>query len=146
MDDEEQPVEWRILAECINVADVARLRAQMGAEARMGLLVEALGSHDLTRVPMLRILSWALEEYGAGMPEGGLFSDTLRADAQFWAACATPHELSAYAVAAIEGLQADDMHERMAKRLLVAAWSQLSAKARADFLGRVDPKGQFRGK
>jgi hypothetical protein len=146
MEDGSDPDTWRRLGECFGLADVARKRREMVAEARLGFLVESLVSDDLTRPAALRLLSYALESYGAGMPEGQILRDTVRADAEFWAGCATPHELAAYAVAAVKGLEGHELHERMARRLIVQAWDLLDAKARAEFLGRVDPKGQFRRK
>ena len=137
---------WRRVGDVIDPAEIAAKRAGLVARAKLELLIDALLSDDLTRPDCIRVLACALEDMGAGMPEGAVLRDMTRADAQFWASCATPHELEAYCAAALQAIEAAPMAERMAKRLLVAAWQRLGPTERARFLGKVDPAGNFRGK
>lgn len=124
---------------------VARRSKELMAESRVQLLVDYLCADDLTRADALRVLSVALDEYGAGVPEGAIYSQGVRADAKFWADLAAPTELEAYCAAALAQIESHPMGDRMAKRLIVAAWEALAPASRIAFLARVDPSGKFRG-
>ena len=91
----------------------------------------------------------ALDHLGAGIPVAeSAFSD-LRADAAFWAELAGPHELREYLGAALRAITESGAGAAMAlaprKRLLLDLWQSLPEADRRKFLGRVDPKGLFRG-
>ena len=77
-----------------------------------------------------------LDTIAAGMPSLDPWGD-LRADAEYWADCATVPELHAYACAAMRRLAGRMQGRDMRKRLLVAIWRSLSNEDRASFLRKV---------
>lgn len=115
----------------------------MLAQAARDRLVQAIANvpprHSCT------IMAAALDDLGAGSPEAALYSCELRADAAFWADCATPPELEAYAAAALRRISRVAFAEMTRKRLIVMLWETLSGPDKQAFLASVDPEGKFRG-
>ncbi len=72
--------------------------------------------------------SWAawnwLSGSDAGLPDSALGSS--RDDARFWAEVASPPELEAYALAAMDRLSGAPFVSRQIKRLVAALWSRMS--------------------
>jgi hypothetical protein len=63
----------------------------------------------------------------------------LREDASWWADCATPQELEAYAAAILRRITRATFAENARKRLLVALWESLTPEQQAAFLRRAMP-------
>ena len=74
--------------------------------------------------------SWAaydwLQANSSGMPYVSLVDNAAREDARFWAETATPPELEAYALAALQRLQGSPFAGRQIKRLVAALWARMS--------------------
>lgn len=80
-------------------------------------------------------LTICLDHVSAGRPEMTAFGD-IRDDAQWWADCATPQELEAYAAAALRRIERATFAEAARKRLLVIVWESLDARQRESFVAR----------
>jgi len=101
----------------------------------------------IDRQATLEVLSFAVDDLGAGAPAAVTpFTDNLRADAAFWADCATPHEIEAYVGAGLAAIPRKTFASALVKKMLVNLWLRLDPAERQAFLHRVDPKGQFRAK
>jgi len=74
--------------------------------------------------------AWAayghLQQAEAGLPYVSALEDTARQDARFWAETATPAELQAYALAALDRLAPAPFASRQIKRMIAALWSRMS--------------------
>lgn len=81
--------------------------------------------------------AWAaydwLQVHAAGMPYVALTETTSREDARFWAETATPPELEAFALAAMERLAPAPFASRQIKRLVAALWGRMSPAERQAF-------------
>ncbi|QCP88231.1 hypothetical protein EYE35_17235 [Cereibacter sphaeroides] len=86
-----------------------------------------------------------LRRLSAGTPPHDVFG-TVREDAKWWAAVATPVELVEYMAAAmraiLQGRTALCLPER--KKLMAELWRSLPEADRHSFLRRADPTGAFR--
>ena len=80
-----------------------------------------------------------LDNLAAGMPSLDPWGD-IRADAEYWADCASPAELNAYACAALRRLGTRMQGHNMRKRMMVAIWRSLTTEDRANFLRKVAVK------
>jgi hypothetical protein len=84
--------------------------------------------------------SWAAWNYmqadRAGVPDN-LFG-FARDDARYWAEIATPPELEAYAVAAMDRLAGSPFASRQIKRLVAALWGRMSPAEQQAFKGWID--------
>ena len=90
----------------------------------------------------LKALCAAVLERGAGGPDPAPWGP-IREDAEWWADCATPPELEAYAGAALRRIERGNFAERARKRLIVALWETMPEAWRRQFVQRVDPHGRF---
>ena len=81
--------------------------------------------------------AWAaydwLQVHAAGMPYVALTETTSREDARFWAETATPPELEAYALAALQRLHSSPFAGRQIKRLVASLWRQMSPTEQTAF-------------
>ena len=77
-----------------------------------------------------------LDNIAAGMPGLDTWGD-LRADASYWADCATVPELHAYACAALRRLGGRMQGRDMRKRLMAEIWRTLPAEDRTAFLRKA---------
>lgn len=81
--------------------------------------------------------AWAaydwLQVHAAGMPYIALTETASREDARFWAETATPPELEAYALAALQRLQGSPFAGRQIKRLVASLWRQMSPTEQTAF-------------
>jgi hypothetical protein len=75
-----------------------------------------------------------LEFNGADVPDVPLFPEKVRQDALFWASCAAPHELEAYAVASLDALENSIVAHKQTKRLAAAAFRRMAPDDRTKFL------------
>lgn len=91
---------------------------------------------------LAQALCGALDTICAGVPDVP-FPESSRADAEFWADCATPIELECYLAAALRRIEGTAFAPRARKRLFVALWESMDAQDRIKFLSRVDPDGTF---
>ena len=92
------------------------------------------------------LLSAALSDLGAGMPDPQHPLVRLREDAAFWADVASEAELAEYTAAGLRKLEATPLALGMRKRLLAALFGSLPLADRKAFLARVDPRGHFQGR
>lgn len=91
------------------------------------------------------VLLAALDEAFAGIPEVDSLFGGLRADAAFWADCASAAELEAFAAAALDRIdRRDSFAMRARKRLFARLWETFPKAERVAFLRRVDPEGRIR--
>ena len=75
---------------------------------------------QIDRQAALDVLSFALEDLGAGAPAAVTpFTDNLRADAAFWADCATPHEIEAYVGAGLAAAPRKAFAAALVKKMIV---------------------------
>lgn len=74
-----------------------------------------------------------LDEYAAGAPDIPLLEGRTRDDAKIWAACASPHELEAYLVAAIKELDNSAVLVTQLKRLAALTFNRMGTKDREKF-------------
>ena len=88
-----------------------------------------------------------LDHLAAGAPRASAHVEAARENARWWAATADAIELREHVAAGCRELvtRAELMPEGPRKALLVAIWESLPEADRRRFLGRVDPKGVFRG-
>ena len=74
--------------------------------------------------------AWAaydwLQIHAAGVPYVALTEGNCREDARFWAETATPPELEAYALAALQRLQGSPFAARQIKRMVASLWRKMS--------------------
>ena len=77
-----------------------------------------------------------LDNIAAGMPGLDPWGD-LRADASYWADCATVPELHAYACAALRRLGTRMQGRDMRKRLMAEIWRTLPSEDRTAFLRKA---------
>ncbi len=81
--------------------------------------------------------AWAaydwLQVHAAGVPYVALTETASREDARFWAETATPPELEAYALAALQRLQGSPFAGRQIKRLVASLWRQMSPTEQTAF-------------
>ena len=74
--------------------------------------------------------AWAaydhLQQTEAGLPYVVALDENARQDARFWAETATPAELQAYALAALDRLAPAPFASRQIKRMIAALWSRMS--------------------
>lgn len=89
------------------------------------------------------LMAAALDERGVGTPPLDAWGD-LRADAAFWADCATPAEIECVAAAALRRIDRALFGAATRKRIFVALWDAMAPADRKAFLRRVDPAGKFR--
>lgn len=79
--------------------------------------------------------TWAawqwLEASGAGLPDTVLGSS--RNEARYWAELASPPELEAYALAAMDRLAGSPFASRQIKRLVAALWGRMSPAEQQSF-------------
>jgi hypothetical protein len=137
--------------EAVAVQEAAQAHADMQARRRVSrardfaAAVNLLKSMHPTDAALL--CCRYLDANGAGMPEVTEIRSSLRADAEWWALCAHPHELVGYGTAALRRLRgagdAGALSEAMIKEVLVALWEGLPEADRRAFLARVDPRGRF---
>lgn len=100
---------------------------------------------DCDRADALAVMSAALVDMGAGLPELCAVDD-LRRQALWWADTAAEIELVEYACAALARLQESPLGLPHRKRLIAALWQALPDADRRAFLARVDPRGTFQGR
>jgi len=74
-----------------------------------------------------------IEEYGAGYPDVPLFTEQVRKDAALWADCAAPHELEAYAVAAIMALTESPLLDAQLKKMGALAFNRMKPETKQKF-------------
>lgn len=74
-----------------------------------------------------------LSECGMGMPDVPLVEEQVRSDASIWAACAAPHELEAYIVAAVQALERGPLVDNQLKRLGAMAFKRMNEADRERF-------------
>lgn len=79
--------------------------------------------------------SW-LNSQDAGLPDSAL--GFAREDARFWAELASPPELEAYALAALDRLSGAPFASRHIKRLVAALWGRMSPAEQQAFKGWLD--------
>lgn len=91
------------------------------------------------------IFASGLDTVAGGAPQYQAFGN-IRADAEWWADCATPVELELYAAAALKRIQRQDFAERARKRLLLALWESLDGPSQTRFVSQLDPGGRFIGR
>lgn len=81
--------------------------------------------------------AWAaydwLQIHAAGTPYVPLVEGAARDDARFWAETATPPELEAYALAALQRLEGKPFASRQIKRLVASLWRQMSPAEQSAF-------------
>lgn len=82
----------------------------------------------------IQIASAFLDEVGAGVPEYNSLSDTVRADARYWADTASPYEIECYVAAGLERAKDTAFGPRMRKRMIGTMWRKMSPQDRAEFL------------
>lgn len=111
---------------------------------RVVTFIRAQAKGDAPQV--VAVLSAALDDLGAGMPELSAVSASLRADADWWADFATPHEVEAITAAGLRRIGEGPFGLAARKRILAMMWTSLTDDDRRAFLARVDPKGAFRAK
>lgn len=98
-------------------------------------------------VQVMEILCACIEDMRHAAPDGyGLFSESLRDDAAYWADSASPAELEAYVSAGLIAIGKRRLAENAAKRAMIALWNKHSDADRKAFLARVDPKGVLRAR
>lgn len=96
---------------------------------------------------VMDILCAVIEDMRPAAPDGyGLFSESLRDDAAYWADSASPIELEAYVSAGLIAIGKRRLAENAAKRAMIALWNKHSDADRKAFLARVDPKGVLRAR
>lgn len=145
----------RLVAEAVAAQDpeaadrAAEARAAAGAEpmrrraAAVRLTAAIACAHP---ADALCLMSAALADLGAGLPEGAHPFGGLRADAGFWAENAAEAELVEYTAAALRRLEGAALGLPARKRLLVALFKALPEAEQRAFLGRIDPRGVFQGR
>lgn len=88
--------------------------------------------------------AWAaydwLQYHSEGLPYAAELDRTARDDARFWAETATPHELEAYALAALDRLAPAPFTSRHIKRLVAALWGRMSPLEQAAFKEWINKK------
>lgn len=81
--------------------------------------------------------AWAaydwLQIHEAGLPYVPLVEGSARDDARFWAETATPHELEAYALAALHRLDGKPFASRQIKRMVASLWRRMSPAEQSAF-------------
>ncbi len=81
--------------------------------------------------------AWAAYDWlqinGAGLPYVSMVDNAAREDARFWAETATPPELEAFALAALDRLAPAPFASRQIKRLVAALWGRMSPAERQAF-------------
>jgi len=107
----------------------ARLRHEKRAIAIAAL--QALDPHDAAT-----ICAAVLDEAAAGDPRLDPWGD-LRADAAFWADCATVAELEVYFASALKRLQNQSLGIHARKRLFWALFASFSVEDQRAFIARV---------
>ena len=84
--------------------------------------------------------SWAAYDWlmaaSAGVPDNPL--GFAREDARFWAELASPAELEAYALAALDRLAGAPFASRQIKRLVAALWGRMSPAEQQAFKAWID--------
>lgn len=123
--------------------DLQAARDVVAAE-HLGAVIGVL--HGFAPHGVTAVLAAALEDLGAGTPDLTHVSDGLKADAAWWADCATPAELEAFCAAALREIPRRAFALKARKRLIVALWESLPDDDRRAFLAAVDPAGKFRGR
>lgn len=114
-----------------------------GSPENAGLVTLILAIRQAPLREAAEIMQHAIEDMAAGPPPHTAFGD-LRADAEFWADCATPAEIEAVTAAGLRRIDRALFAEAARKRILVAMWESLPDPDRRTFLRRVDPDGRFR--
>jgi hypothetical protein len=88
--------------------------------------------------------AWAAYDFlaaaEAGLPYRLILDDAARDDARFWAETATPHELEAYALAAMDRLAPAPFVSRQIKRLVAALWGRMSPAEQSAFREWINKK------
>ena len=86
--------------------------------------------------------AWAAYDWlrhgAAGLPYVSMVEGTARQDARFWAETATPAELQAYALAALDRLAPGPFVSRHIKLMVAALWSRMSPAEQAAFRGWIE--------
>ncbi|MDG4650099.1 hypothetical protein P6F26_16750 [Roseibacterium sp. SDUM158017] len=125
-------------------ADISQQKAQH--EAARSAMVRALDAAVAAseqfpggRAALGECLAICLDHVAAGAPPATGFGD-IREDASWWADCATPQELEAYAAAILRRITRATFAESARKRLLVALWESLDEPQRTAFLAKVAPQ------
>jgi hypothetical protein len=80
-------------------------------------------------------LAICLDHVAAGEPPVHALGN-LREDASWWADCATPQELEAYAAAILRRITRSTFAENARKRLLVSLWDSLTQEQQSAFLNK----------
>jgi hypothetical protein len=85
--------------------------------------------------------AWAAYDWlqinDAGLPYVALLDGAAREDARFWAETASPSELQAYALAALDKLSVSPFTSRHIKRLVAALWGRMSPAEQQAFKGWI---------
>jgi hypothetical protein len=88
--------------------------------------------------------AWAaydwLQIHASGVPYVAILDNSARDDARFWAETASPAELQAYAVAALDRLAPSPFASRQIKRLVAALWGRMSPAEQEAFKGWIEKK------
>lgn len=91
-----------------------------------------------------QLLTAALIDLSAGMPEGPNLIGEVREDARWWSGMATPTELLEYMAAALRELGQKALCRTQRKQLFAVLWDSFPQEDRIAFLSRVDQDGTFR--
>lgn len=75
-----------------------------------------------------------LEMQGNGIPLISMVAESACDDARFWAGCASPHELEAYAVAISDEIKQNLFGSRQIKRLAASIYRRMSPDERLAFM------------
>jgi hypothetical protein len=87
----------------------------------------------------------ALDTLCAGAPAVHTLDEDLGREAFWWAECATPREIEAYAAAALRRIERANFAPAARKRIFLSLWQSMSADDQLAFLSKVDPGGKFIG-
>lgn len=127
------------------VGDVARGMAETRLRASRAVdLAVALGAAD--ERDAVQVCAAFLEHVAPDGPEFHNVMHGLRAEAEFWADCASPPALEAYVAAGLRQIGRTAFAERARKRIFAALWESFPEADRRAFVERVDPHGRFRGR
>ena len=84
-----------------------------------------------------QIMAAALEDMEVGGPDPAF--GPLRADAEWWAELAPPHEVQEYVYAGLKQLGQQALGSGARKRMILALWQGLSADDKRAFIAKVTP-------
>jgi hypothetical protein len=115
--------------------DAQHEAARMGMVRALEAAVAAAERLPDGRAALGECLAICLDHVASGEPPVHTLGN-LRDDASWWADCATPQELEAYAAAILRRITRATFAENARKRLLVALWDSLTPEQKAAFLNK----------